>query len=353
MTAGRGEASATVGPLDYLRVDRYLASVIGARALKTAFEIGLIDHLVRRSSSPPLLLCQATGADERGLGFLLALLQAGGVVQSLHGDVSLQAEFRSALRYRDLLETKLDFAGLLLDDFADHFTTLVCDPQRFVSQARLFELFDYRRALNPSLENYQRTGAWMRLTSTLTRYEARALTSLIELGSARRMLDIGGNSGEFALQLCRRHAALQATIFDLPLVCEIGLAHLLPEPEAARIGFRSGDLRSDPLPEGHDLVSFKSMLHDWPQEDADRFLAAAVQALEPGGRLMIFERGPIDAVAKSPTFADLPLLLFFRSYRDPAVYQQTLGRLGLVDIECRAIDLDTPFFLVTGRKAVR
>ena len=351
MAAGRGQTAAAAGPLDYLRVDRYLASVIDARALKTAFEIGLIDHLVQRGSSPASLLCKATGADERGLDFLLALLQAGGVVQSLHGDVSLQAEFRAVLRYRDLLETKLDFAGLLLDDFADHFTSLVCDPQRFVGQARLFELFDYRRALTPSFENHQRTQAWMRLTSTLTRYEAQALMTLLDLGAARRMLDVGGNSGEFVLQLCRRHAGLQATVFDLPLVCEIGLAHLLSEPESSRIGFRPGDLRSDPLPRGHDLISFKSMLHDWPQEEVDRFLATAVQALEPGGTLMIFERGPIDAAARPPTFADLPVLLFFRSYRDPAAYQQTLARLGLVDIDCRTLELDTPFFLVTGRKA--
>ena len=352
MTAASGASpAAAADPLDYLRVDAYLSSVIDARSLKTAFEIGLVDHLLQRGSSPLTMLMRATGADERGLGLLLALLQSAGVVEQDLGDVRLQTNFRSVLRYRDLLETKLDFAGLLLDDFADHFTALVRDPQSFVGQSRLFELFDYRRALTPGFENYRGTRAWMRLTSTLTRYEARALMSVHDFQPCRHMLDVGGNSGEFVLQLCRRHAELQATVFDLPLVCEIGLEHVLPEREAPRIGFVAGDLRTDALPGGHDVVSFKSMLHDWPQEDATRFLAAAVEVLAPGGTLLIFERGPIDAARKPPGFADLPVLLFFRSYRPPEAYQEVLAQLGLQDIRCTALELDTPFFVITGRKA--
>jgi SAM-dependent methyltransferase len=335
----------------YLAVDGFLASLVDARSLKTAFEIGLVDHLLQRRSAPMHLLAQATGADARGLGLLLDLLESAGVVERRQGDVRLQQPFLAALRYRDLLETKLDFCGLLLDDFADHFTTLVRDPQRFVSQGRLFELFDYRRALTVTPENYRRTRAWMRLTSTLTRYEARACSRHHDFGAHRRMLDVGGNSGEFALQLCRRHPALRATVFDLPLVCEVGLEHLLPEPESARIGFVAGDLRSDPLPAAHDLVCFKSMLHDWPQDDADRFLEQAAHALEPGGTLLIFERAPIDALRRPPRFADIPVLLFFRSYRDPRAYQATLERLGLRDVQCRSVELDTTFALVTARKA--
>src|SRR5262249_53623999 len=147
----------------------------------------------------------------------------------------------------------------------------------------------YRRALKPSRENYEQVRAWMRITSTLTRYEARAGMRLHDFSGYRRVLDIGGNSGEFLLQLCRRHPELTGTVLDLPLVCEVGMEHLLAEPEGSRIGFIKADVRTDPLPSGHDLISFKSMLHDWPAEEADRFLAKAVQALPSGGALLIFE----------------------------------------------------------------
>jgi hypothetical protein len=335
---------------DHLNVDGYISSFIDARSLKTAFEIGLIDLLLQRHSSPTQSLAQATGVDARGLNFLLGLLKMNNVIEVDYGDVRLHADFQKVLRFRDLLETKLDFAGFLLDDFTDYFTFLIRDPQRFVGQSRLFELFDYRRAMTDSLENYQRTRAWMRLTSTLTRYEALACMGLYDFTGHRRMLDLGGNSGEFALQLCRRHRQLSATVFDLPLVCEIGLEKMMSEPESARIGFCSGDLRTDRLPLGHDLVTFKSVLHDWPQEDADHFLESAVQAIEPGGKLVIFERAPIDPQQKPPTFADLPVMLFFRSYRPPEAYMDTLARLGLLEITCRTVGLDTSFFLISAHK---
>lgn len=337
--------------LDYLAVDGYIRSLIDARTLKTAFEIGLIDYLLQRRSGPMALLQSATGVDARGLTFLLDLLESNGVVEMEHGDVRLHADFLMVLRCRDLLETKLDFAGFLLNDFADHFTSLISDPDRFVGQGRLFELFDYRRALTPSLENYQRTRVWMRLTSTLTRYEARACLGFQDFTPYSRLLDVGGNSGEFALQLCRQHRQLSATVFDLPLVCEIGLEQVMAEPESDRIAFCSGDLRTDRLPPGHDLVTFKSVLHDWPQEDADRFLESAVHALEPGGTLLIFERAPIDPRRKPPTFADLPVMLFFRSYRPPEAYLATLERLGLEAITCSMLELDTTFLLISGRKS--
>jgi len=190
----------------------------------------------------------------------------------------------------------------------------------------------------------------MRVTSTLTRYEASACLELYDFGGHRRALDVGGNSGEFLLQLCRRHPRLAGTVFDLPLVCDIGMEHLLAEPEASRIGFVKGDLRNDPLPSGYDLISFKSMLHDWPPEDAERFLAKAVQALSPGGTLLIFERSPLQLREAAVPFSLIPTLLFFRSYRPPAQYAAWLEALGMRDLVLREVQLDSAFFVLSARK---
>ena len=324
-----------------------------ARALKTAFELGLIDRLEQSRSGSVEALGRALGLDAAGLRLLVDLLAANRVVTEHRGDLRLHERFAAALRYRDLLETKLDFAGAVIDDFADLFTLLLKDPARFMGSARLFELFDYRRALAPGIENYQRTRGWMRITSTLTRYEARACMQLHDFSAHRRMLDVGGNSGEFVLQLCRRHPQLHGAVFDLPLVCEIGLEHVLGEPESGRIRFIRGDARKDALPAGFDLIAFKSMLHDWPQEQAGRFLAAAAGALEPGGTLLVFERGPLPVRGAAPPLSMLPHLLFFRSYRPPGAYTERLAALGLEAIESREIALDSPFFLVTARKPAR
>ena len=106
------------------------------------------------------------------------------------------------------------------------------DPGRFLRASRTFGLFSYGRAFEYSPENYGRTLRWVRFTTALTRYEAASCIARYDFGRHRRMLDIGGNSGEFGLQVCKRHAGLKVSVFDLPLVCDIGREHLAPEPEA-------------------------------------------------------------------------------------------------------------------------
>lgn len=335
--------------LGFLAVDRYLDGVVAARALKSAFELRLVDHLAEGGNGSEAALMRALKLDQQGLRLLLALLEAAGVTEKRRGSVALTAGFIDALRYRDLLEAKLDFAGVLLDDFADGFTRLLRDPERFSGEARLYQLFDYQRALQPGFDNWQRTRGWMRLTTALTRYESRACLGLCDLAATRHLLDVGGNSGEFALQACRRHPGLRATVLDLPVVCEIGLEHVLGEPEHPRIGFRSGDVRTEPLPARHDAIAFKSMLHDWPEPEALGFLEKAVRAVEPGGTVMVFERGPL-APRTLPPFSQLSVLLFFRSYRPASVYMRHLQALGMQDVQRQDITLDTPFYLVTARR---
>jgi hypothetical protein len=335
---------------EFLAVDEFIRDLVGARVLKTALELRLIDHLMERHPESFEELGRTSKADPQGLQFLLDVLIAGNVVEMRDGGYELTARFRIAMRYRDLLETRLDFAGFLSVDYLEYLTGLIIDPPGFMKKARLFKLFDYRLAHEPTVENYQRTRAWMRLTTTLTRYEAQACMQVHDFGAFRNVLDIGGNSGEFVLQLCRKHPQLRATVLDLPLVCDIGQEHVLPEPERDRIAFLKGDARSDALPRGHDLISFKSMLHDWPEDAAGQFIARAADALEPGGTLLVFERGALDLKGGVPAFSTIPTLLFFRSYRKATVYTAQLEALGFEDVKVAEIELELPFFLVTGRK---
>ena len=350
MTLPHGHEQAAPTSHDFLIVDEFLKTLVDARALKTAFELGLIDRLIEHRSGSAEALGRAVGTDRQGMRFLLDLLKANRVVEERGGDVRLTRRFQQALRFRDLLETKIDFAGVTINDFADLFTTLVKDGGAFADHARLFQLFDYRRALQPSIENYAPTRGWMRITSTLTRYETQSCMELYDFGRHRRILDVGGNSGEFLLQVCRRHPALGGTVLDLPLVCEIGLEHILAEPERSRITFIKADIRRDPLPRGYDLITFKSMLHDWPAQEARQFLDKAARALSRGGTLLIFERGPIEVIDAAPPMSMLPLLLFFRHYRPAADYVRQLEALGFQQVNYRPVRLDTPFSLITATK---
>lgn len=333
---------------DYLCVDAFVDSLVGARALSTALELGVIDHLQSRPGLTSDVLNRALGVDGRGLNFLLDLLRAAGVVENDGERLRLTPSFHKALSYRDLLEAKLAFANVALYDFSQLFTPLVADPDQFARKARIFEFFGYNRCVAPGPGAYDLTRRWMRITTALTRYESEALLQHHDFSACRRVLDVGGNSGELALRICRKHPAIHVTVFDLPLVCEIGAAHVRPEPEADRIAFVKGNALQDEFSGDFDLVCFKSVLHDWPATEAFALIAKARRSLRPGGTLLIFERGPITAVKTAGAYSQIPMMLFFRSFRAPEAYAERLGALGFANIRTQAVDLEMRFFLVTG-----
>lgn len=337
---------------DYLCVDDFISNIYSARALATAFEIGLIDSLIQHKSTSYDSLAGQGSRESRGLGLLINLLATNRIVENCDGTLKLSDAFVHALEFRDLLELKIALANFAAHDFLDYFSDLVRTPELYLSKVRFCRLFSYDKCFNYSKENEELTKRWMRITTTLTKYEADPCMKYHDFGGYKRILDVGGNSGEFVLQICRRFPGIVATVFDLPLVCDNGQQHIQSEPEARRISFIKGNALTDVLPGGFDLITFKSMLHDWAEGEANQLIGKASQSLLPGGTLLIFERGTIEDSERELSYATLPILLFCHSFRSPIVYQRQLGELGLQDITVRKVYLDTPFFIVTGKKKI-
>jgi SAM-dependent methyltransferase len=335
---------------EYLCVDGFMGDIFRTRALATAFETGLVDALVQKKSLPFKSLIEHGKGDDRGMFLLIELLVKNRVVDHRDGVITLTDEFKHALKFRDLLELKSSLANFAAHDFLSYFSEMVYKPDQFFRKAKFFRLFSYDRCFSPSKENYEAAKRWMRITTTLTKYEANACMKYYDFGQHRNILDIGGNSGEFVLRICRKYPGIRASVFDLPLVCDVGQEHIRSEPEANRIRFLKGDALTDPLPEGFDLITFKSMLHDWPEREAKQFITNANRSLAPGGTLLIFERGPIEMGQTELSYSMIAFLLFFHSFRASTLYEKQLQELDFQDISVKNICLDTPFFIVTAKK---
>jgi SAM-dependent methyltransferase len=333
---------------DYLCVDAFMQDIFSARALATAFETGVIDYLLKEPRCSPDALGRKLGLPDQGMAVLLGFLDSNKVIRRSGTGMELTEAFRHALDFRDLLQMKLSTAAFGAHDLLDHFTEMVRHPRGSIGSLEFCRLFDYHRGLEDTPDNYRWTKRWMDITGTLTRYESAVCMKYHDFTQYSRMLDIGGNSGEFLLQACRRHPGLTGTVFDLPVVCRVGREQVAGQPEAQRIAFLEGDALNDSLPSGFDLVSFKSMLHDWPDEQARRLLMNGSTALRPGGRLLIFERAALEPPETGLPFSSIPLLLFFGAYRAPGLYETQLADLGFDSIETRRIQLDMPFHLITA-----
>jgi SAM-dependent methyltransferase len=232
---------------------------------------------------------------------------------------------------------------------------LLSDVPQFMARSEVFGLFRYDLCTEITAENLAATRVWTKFTTCLTKYEAGPAFDCIGLDSVSSFIDLGGNTGEFALQLCRRNAAATATVVDLPVVCKLGRQHIgavAGADVAGRIAFFPSDMRTGPLPAAADLVCFKSVLHDWPDADAVQLLERAHALVRPGGRLIIFERAPIDIHGRRVPYAMAPDLVFLNFFRAAEIYLEKLAALGFRPIEYRRIALDVGFHLIiAGRPA--
>ena len=105
--------------------------------------------------------------------------------------------------------------------------------------------------------------------------------------NVRRMLDVGGGSGAYSIAFAQANSALRADILDLAAVEPIAQRHIQEAGVADRVKVRAGDLRSDRLGEGYDLVFVSAICHMLsPAENLD-LLRRCREALAPGGRVVI------------------------------------------------------------------
>ena len=116
---------------------------------------------------------------------------------------------------------------------------------------------------------------------------AARIVALVDPGTSRRVLDVGGAMGTYTLAFLAASQHLRATLFDRPPVVEMARKVLDVAGVLERVTLVPGDFYVDPLPTGHDLVFVSAIIHqNSPAENAKLF-RKAFEALDPGGRIVV------------------------------------------------------------------
>jgi predicted O-methyltransferase YrrM len=105
----------------------------------------------------------------------------------------------------------------------------------------------------------------------------------------RRLLDIGGGSGVYAIAVTRAFPETRATVLEASPVDRIARRTISAAGLDGRIDVVTADMFTDPWPADHDAHLFSNVLHDWNESDCRRLLAKSAAALPDGGRLLIHD----------------------------------------------------------------
>jgi predicted O-methyltransferase YrrM len=105
----------------------------------------------------------------------------------------------------------------------------------------------------------------------------------------RRLLDIGGGSGAYAIAVASAFPETRATVLEASPVDQIARRTISAAGLDGRIDVVTADMFTDAWPADHDTHLFSNVLHDWNEADCQRLLAKSVAALPHGGRLLIHD----------------------------------------------------------------
>jgi hypothetical protein len=147
----------------------------------------------------------------------------------------------------------------------------------------------------------------------LTAYmNAHSLAAAIAVGvqplfaDIRKLLDVGGGSAIFSIEIAKSQPSLRATVMEIASVCAEADRYISAAGQSARVGTESVNMFTQPWPTGYDAHFLSNILHDWSDETCRMLVKKSFDALPSGGRIVLHEMlmdddgcGPLPAAAFS------------------------------------------------------
>ncbi|MDD3874010.1 MAG: methyltransferase [Methanosarcina sp.] len=110
----------------------------------------------------------------------------------------------------------------------------------------------------------------------------RIVAEYVDFGKVKKLLDLGGGHGLYAIAFAKMNEDLQAFVFDLPAVTE-KTKEFIEKYGASNVGVIPGDFFKDEIGDGYDLI-FSSFN---PGGKVPSLIPKLVEALNPEGTFVI------------------------------------------------------------------
>ncbi|MDL2227246.1 methyltransferase domain-containing protein [Deltaproteobacteria bacterium OttesenSCG-928-M10] len=289
-------------------------------------------------------LARRINVNERALGMLVTALTAMGFLDRDGETVCLTADSR-----RYLSAKSDDYYGFMVK----HSSNILPAWTRLAEAVRTGRS---TAAISPAdSDNEEERENFLMGMFNVARQQADIVAEALDLSGRKRLLDLGGGPGTYAVHFCRKYPELTATVFDQPATEKFARATVARFGLSGRIDFMGGHFLADPMPQGYDVAWLSQVLHGEAPPDAARLVANGASALAPGGLLCVQEfiidddrRGP----AHSALFS-LNMLVQTeggQSYTESEI-KELMTAAGITGIKRLQAQLPPGCGILTGHKA--
>lgn len=184
---------------------------------------------------------------------------------------------------------------------------------------------------------------------------APRVAAAIDLGGRRRLLDLAGGPGTYAVHFCTANPSLTAVIYDLPTTRSFAEQTVAHFALADRIAFVAGDIVADPIGSGFDVVWISHLLHSEGPETNAAVLAKAVDALDDDGGLLLIQEFILDDSRTAPLHPALFSLNMLIGTPSGQAYSegelcQLMRDAGLRDVQRLPVELPNGAGILSGTR---
>jgi precorrin-6B methylase 2 len=182
----------------------------------------------------------------------------------------------------------------------------------------------------------------------------RIVLDNVDFQNVKKMLDLGGGHGLYAIAFAKINENLQAFVFDLPYVTE-KTKHFIEKHRASNVDVIPGDFFKDEIGNGYDLI-FSSFN---PGGKVPSLIPKIAEALNPGG-IFITRQVPDEKMESSPllsldwnlwTFEDVKKGGSGYSFENSIPFSEYIEMLGNYGLEVfQSLDMGGASRIVFARK---
>lgn len=221
-------------------------------------------------------VARLAGTDSRATGMLLDALAAMGLLEKEMGSYS-----NSAFAKTYLVEGSSAYMGHIIlhhSNILDGWAQL----DRAVVTGKKVE----RRSFGEDNERQSFLMGMFNLASNI----APMIADQFALEGRKKLLDLGGGPGTYAIQFCLANPQLEAVIFDRPTTEPFARSTVEKYGLSDRIDFLGGDFNLDNFGNTlFDVVWMSHILHSNSYEQCEDVIVKAGQKLESGGLLLVHD----------------------------------------------------------------
>jgi demethylspheroidene O-methyltransferase len=260
------------------------AGFIYSQVLFACVQVKLFEALAKRPMTLDELSAQS-GLNAEAMARLLKAAVSLGLVSRRQSDRYGLGMQGAAIAANPSIAMMVQHHAMLYRDLEDPVALLRGEAK---SKA-LASYWPYATAKSPSLLGSDEVAGYSQLMSASQEFIAGDIIGSYAFDRHKVLMDVGGGEGTFLSAVAAKAPSLRVRLFDLPAVAERAKAKFEASGLAARAEAIGGSFRTDPLPQGADVISLVRIIHDHDDDVVMALLRAVRAALPDGGVLLIAE----------------------------------------------------------------